>query len=89
MERSGWLDKIREHFDPKAEWLFVGCGSSYCIGLAPDLLIELNLEVPEYARPVAYLLAGQLLGHYTGLRKGMDPDNPRFLSRVAILDERA
>ncbi len=56
---------------------------------AADMLIELNLEVPEYARLAAYVLPGQLLGYYTGLRKGMDPDNPRFLSRVVILSEGA
>jgi glucosamine--fructose-6-phosphate aminotransferase (isomerizing) len=56
---------------------------------AADTLIELKLEVPEYARLVAFVLAGQLLGLLTGLAKGMDPDNPRFLSRAVILGEGA
>jgi glucosamine--fructose-6-phosphate aminotransferase (isomerizing) len=56
---------------------------------AADLLIELNLDVPECARLVVHVLAGQLLGYYTALKKGMDPDNPRFLSRVVILNEKA
>ena len=30
---------------------------------------------------------GQIAGLYTGLNKGLDPDNPRNLSRVVILDE--
>lgn len=51
-----------------------------------DLLLELNLEVPEFARLGAYMFAGQLLGVYTGLRKGFNPDNPRNLSRVVLLD---
>jgi glucosamine--fructose-6-phosphate aminotransferase (isomerizing) len=54
---------------------------------AADLLIELNLDVPEFARLGGYVIAGQLLGYYTALKKGMDPDNPRFLSRVVILDQ--
>jgi glucosamine--fructose-6-phosphate aminotransferase (isomerizing) len=51
-----------------------------------DLLLELKLDVPEYARLAAYAFAGQLLGYYTGLRKGFDPDSPRHLSRVVILN---
>jgi glucosamine--fructose-6-phosphate aminotransferase (isomerizing) len=51
-----------------------------------DLLFELRLDVPELARLGAYAFAGQLLGYYTGMRKGLDPDNPRNLSRIVILD---
>jgi glutamine---fructose-6-phosphate transaminase (isomerizing) len=54
---------------------------------ASDLLIELNLEVPEIARLAPYMVAGQLLGLYTGLKKGLDPDNPRHLNRVVMLKE--
>jgi glutamine---fructose-6-phosphate transaminase (isomerizing) len=54
---------------------------------AADLLVELNLEVPELARLAPYLFAEQLLGLFTGLKKGLDPDSPRNLSRVVILDD--
>jgi glutamine---fructose-6-phosphate transaminase (isomerizing) len=54
---------------------------------AVDLLIELNFTAPELARISPYVLAGQLLGLYTGLKKNLDPDNPRNLSRVVILNE--
>ncbi len=54
-----------------------------------DLLIELNFDVPELARLTSYLFAGQLTGLYSGLKKGLDPDNPRNLSRVVMLDEAA
>jgi glucosamine--fructose-6-phosphate aminotransferase (isomerizing) len=50
-----------------------------------DLLVELNLEEPEYTRLIAYVLPLQLLGLYTGLKKGFDPDQPRNLSRAVIL----
>jgi glucosamine 6-phosphate synthetase-like amidotransferase/phosphosugar isomerase protein len=50
-------------------------------------LIELGFELPELARLAAYVFAGQLVGLCTGLRKGLDPDNPRHLSRVVVLDE--
>jgi glutamine---fructose-6-phosphate transaminase (isomerizing) len=54
---------------------------------ASDLLVELSLDVPELARLAPTLFAGQLLGLYTGLHKGLDPDSPRNLTRVVTLDE--
>jgi glutamine---fructose-6-phosphate transaminase (isomerizing) len=54
---------------------------------ASDLVVELELDVPEYARMVPYLFVGQLLGLHTGLKKGLDPDSPRNLSRVVLLDD--
>jgi len=53
-----------------------------------DLLVELSLDLPELARLGPSLFAGQLLGLYTGLHKGLDPDSPRNLSRVVTLDEK-
>jgi len=52
---------------------------------AADLVIELVLPVPEIARLCVYIVWGQLLGSYFGLAKGLDPDNPRHLSRVVTL----
>ena len=51
-----------------------------------DYLVELSLDAPEVARAAAAVIAGQLLGFYTGIRKGFDPDQPRNLTRVVILD---
>ena len=51
-----------------------------------DLLVELNLDAPECVRQAGYLVACQLLGFYTGIKKGFDIDNPRNLSRAVILD---
>ncbi|MGH9502370.1 MAG: SIS domain-containing protein [Terriglobales bacterium] len=53
---------------------------------AADLLVELPLDLPEMARLASCLFAAQLLGLYTGLKKGFDPDSPRNLSRVVLLD---
>jgi glutamine---fructose-6-phosphate transaminase (isomerizing) len=53
-----------------------------------DMLIELNLNVPELARLAPSLVAGQLLGLCTGLKKGFDPDSPRNLSRAVILEDK-
>ena len=56
---------------------------------ASDLLVEFDFELPELVRLAPYVFAGQLTGLYTGLKKGLDPDNPRHLSRVVVLDEEA
>lgn len=50
-----------------------------------DLLIELDLPVPEVARLIVYVVWGQLLGSYRGLEKGLNPDEPRNLSRVVTI----
>jgi glutamine---fructose-6-phosphate transaminase (isomerizing) len=52
---------------------------------AADLLIELPLDLPELTLAAPFLVPGQLLGLYTGLKKGLDPDSPRNLSRAVIL----
>lgn len=52
---------------------------------AADFLVELNLDVPEYARSVAYIPTGQLLGLYTGRKKGIESDRPPNLTRAVIL----
>lgn len=54
---------------------------------AADLLVEIGADGPELARLAPYLITGQLMGLYTGLHKGHDPDRPRNLSRVVILEE--
>lgn len=54
---------------------------------ASDFLVEFGFDLPEVARLAPYVWAGQLMGLYTGLNKGLDPDNPRNLSRVVILDD--
>lgn len=52
-----------------------------------DFLVELGDDLPEYARLAPALLAGQLLGLHTGIKKGLNPDQPHNLSRVVVLKE--
>jgi glucosamine--fructose-6-phosphate aminotransferase (isomerizing) len=54
---------------------------------AADFLIELGLDVPEAARAVVALFPGKWLALQTALRKGFNPDEPRNLTRVVMLDE--
>jgi glutamine---fructose-6-phosphate transaminase (isomerizing) len=54
---------------------------------ASDFAIELDCDLPEYACLAPFVFAGQLMGLYTALQKGLDPDRPRNLSRVVILED--
>jgi len=51
-----------------------------------DLLIELQFDGPQLALLAPFVVPSQLLGCFTGIKKKLDPDNPRNLSRVVILD---
>jgi len=54
---------------------------------AADVFIEFAFDVPEFSRLAAYTVPGQMLGLATGLKKGLDPDEPRHLARVVMLQE--
>ncbi len=50
-----------------------------------DLLVELGLDEPEYARLAMTAIPAQLLGLAVGLRKGLNPDVPKNLTRAVVL----
>jgi glutamine---fructose-6-phosphate transaminase (isomerizing) len=50
-----------------------------------DLLIELGLDEPQYARLAMTAIPAQLLGLAVGLRKGLNPDVPKNLTRAVVL----
>lgn len=52
---------------------------------ASDLLIPLDLELPEFARFAVAAIPAHLLGTAVGLRKGLDPDAPKNLTRAVVL----
>jgi glutamine---fructose-6-phosphate transaminase (isomerizing) len=60
--------------------------SNQTIRAASDLVLELNLPDNELALLAAYIVPGQLLGFFTGIGKGLNPDQPKNLTRVVILD---
>ncbi len=51
-----------------------------------DLVIELGATVPEPWLLSPYIAPAQLLGFHSGIKKGLNPDEPRNLTRVVILD---
>jgi glutamine---fructose-6-phosphate transaminase (isomerizing) len=51
-----------------------------------DLVLEFQFPGNELALLAPYIIPCQLMGFFTGLRKGLNPDQPKNLSRVVILD---
>ena len=50
-----------------------------------DLLIEMGLDEPEFARLGPMAIPAHLLGTAVGLRKGLNPDAPKNLTRAVVL----
>ena len=53
---------------------------------ASDFLVELDLPASELGLLAPSVVPSQLLGLFTGLRKGLNPDAPKNLTRVVMLD---
>jgi len=49
------------------------------------LLIELSLDGPEFARYAVTAIPAHLMGTAIGLRKGLNPDAPKNLTRAVVL----
>lgn len=65
--------------------LVVTHAANAAVKKSADFLVELPLDVPELARLAAAVIPGQLLGFHTGILKGLNPDEPRNLTRVVML----
>jgi glutamine---fructose-6-phosphate transaminase (isomerizing) len=50
-----------------------------------DLLIELGLDAPEFARYAVTAIPAHFMGTAIGLRKGLNPDAPKNLTRAVVL----
>jgi glutamine---fructose-6-phosphate transaminase (isomerizing) len=53
---------------------------------ASDLVIELGIDGDELVRLAPSIVPCQLFGYFSGLRKDLNPDQPKNLTRVVILD---
>lgn len=51
-----------------------------------DLVVEIGLDGHELARIAPFTIPAQLLGFFTGIQKGLNPDQPKNLTRVVLLD---
>jgi glucosamine--fructose-6-phosphate aminotransferase (isomerizing) len=81
------LDLLEEVRDLGSKTFVVAPKSEDRLKGAADILIEVAIPGPECVRLAACIPWGQLLGLYTGLKKGLNPDTPRNLTQVVILDD--
>jgi glucosamine--fructose-6-phosphate aminotransferase (isomerizing) len=51
-----------------------------------DLVLELNLPGDELTLLAPHIVPSQLMGFFTGVGKGLNPDQPKNLTRVVVLD---
>jgi glutamine---fructose-6-phosphate transaminase (isomerizing) len=72
-ELGGVIIAIGNHGTDKLRW-------------ASDLVVECNFSGNELALLAAYIVPCQLFGFFTGLQKGLNPDHPKNLTRVVMLD---
>jgi glutamine---fructose-6-phosphate transaminase (isomerizing) len=89
LSESGFESEVsvlQEMKDLGAATLVVANQASAVVRRSADYLIELSLPVMELVRSAAFVVPAQLLGFHTGVRKGLDPDKPRYLSRVVMLE---
>jgi glucosamine--fructose-6-phosphate aminotransferase (isomerizing) len=89
MSDSGREHEIRMLKDVKAlgaKTLVVCERSTAEIKSAADYLVELKSGLSDYARLILYMPIMQLLGYHRAISKGLDPDNPKNLTQVVILE---
>ncbi|AIU69506.1 glucosamine-fructose-6-phosphate aminotransferase [Thermococcus eurythermalis] len=76
-EPFDWHEKLTREFQNQGAKVFtVGRRDT-----GADYFIEVP-ELDELASPVIYLPIIQLLAYYKAVSRGLNPDNPRFLSKV-------
>lgn len=51
-----------------------------------DYLVELESSLSDYARLILYMPIIQMMGLYRAIHKEINPDNPRHLTQVVVLD---
>ncbi len=48
----------------------------------PVISTESNINIGELLSPIPYIVPGQLFAHYLALYKGLNPDQPRSLTKI-------
>ncbi|MGH9675927.1 MAG: SIS domain-containing protein, partial [Candidatus Acidiferrum sp.] len=76
---------VRELKELGAATLVVTNRGNSTLRRSSDLLVELELEAPEFARLASTAIPAHLLGAAVGLRKGLNPDAPKNLTRAVVL----
>ena len=81
------VDLIEEVKQLGSQTFVIASKSDARLRSVADVLVEVPVQGPDYLRLAASIPWGQLLGLYTGLKKGLNPDSPQNLSPVVILND--
>jgi len=84
--REAELEVLTEMKELGAVTLAVCNQSDHAVRRASDLVVEAGLDGPELTRVAPFVIPAQLLGFFTGVQKGLNPDRPKNLTRVVLLD---
>ena len=49
-----------------------------------DVQFKLDAKIDEELSPMVYIMPAQMLAYYMAVTRGLDPDNPRGLSKVTL-----
>lgn len=79
------IEVLAEMKDQGGKTLVVARNITARARAASDLAVDLDSTLPEISCLAPFVLAGQLVGLYHALQKGLDPDRPANLSRVVLL----
>lgn len=80
------VEVLREMKNLGATTLVVANAISPELKRLADYALALEADVPEMLRTAIYAITGQLLGCYAGLHKGLNPDSPKNLTRVVMIE---
>jgi glutamine---fructose-6-phosphate transaminase (isomerizing) len=80
------VEVLEEMKDLGGETITVCNQANENIRKASVLVLELNLPGDELALMGPHIVPSQLMGFFTGVGKGLNPDQPRNLTRVVELD---
>jgi glucosamine--fructose-6-phosphate aminotransferase (isomerizing) len=83
--RSAELEVLQEVKALEARTLVITHQGDPEVRRASDYVFELPTSLPELARGPLFLFVPQLLGCLTGIKKGLNPDQPPHLSRSVVL----
>jgi glutamine---fructose-6-phosphate transaminase (isomerizing) len=81
-EESLLIPEVRELGSPT---MVIANHATAALRRNSDLLVELSFDAPEFAQLALSALPAQLLGLAVGLRKGLNPDLPKNLTRAVVL----
>jgi hypothetical protein len=77
-----WLIRRERRGSPTSKSFGNGREWKYLREWGDGILCELR----TYVRLAPYVVPAQLLGYHNGIKEGLNPDEPRNLSRVVILN---